>query len=85
MDDDGNVAESDIFYNAFHKWGTLTDCDSEKRFDVAGVGTHEVGHVVGLDHLSDPGAFATMYPSATKGKIRKRTLTDGDKSSYTGN
>ena len=43
------------------------------------VGTHEVGHVVGLGHLEDANAMATMYPSAPKGEIKKRSLTTGDR------
>ena len=31
------------------------------RFDCEGVGTHEIGHMLGLDHT--PIAAATMWPS----------------------
>ncbi len=79
----GKVVQADVFYNAFHKWAAFTVCDDQDRYEVGNVGTHEFGHVVGLDHLSDTEAYATMYPSAAKGEIRKQTLTDGDKSGYT--
>ena len=83
VDGSGNVVEADVFYNAFHKWGVFTVCDEQSRYEVGNVGTHEFGHVVGLDHLSDPNAFATMYPSAAKGEVRKQTLTTGDANGYT--
>jgi hypothetical protein len=69
-------------YNAFHRWDVFSACDASGKFEVANIGTHEVGHTVGLDHLSDGGAYATMYPTASKGEERKQTLTDGDKSSW---
>lgn len=72
------VAQADIFYNSFHKWGVFTSCNAEGKYEVGNVGTHEVGHVVALNHLSDPQAYATMYPSAPKGEVRKRTPTTGD-------
>ena len=83
--EDGSVTvtEADIFYNDFHKWGVFSTCDAEGRFEVGNVGTHEVGHVVGLDHLSDPDSYATMYPLAPKGEVRKQTLTAGDEAGYT--
>lgn len=79
---DGTISQADVFYNAFHKWGVFTTCDAQGKFEIGNVGTHEFGHVVGLDHLSDPNAFATMYPSAPKGEVRKRTTTSGDRSGY---
>ncbi|MEE9248527.1 MAG: matrixin family metalloprotease [Dehalococcoidia bacterium] len=77
------VVQVDVFYNAFHKWAAFTVCDAQGRYEVGNVGTHEFGHVVGLDHLSDANAYATMYPSAAKGEVRKQTLTAGDAAGYT--
>jgi hypothetical protein len=37
-----------------------------------------MGHVLGLNHFSDSGAQATMYPSAPADEVRKTTLTAGD-------
>lgn len=76
------IIEADVFYNDFHKWAVFTECDAEGKYEVGNIGTHEFGHVVGLDHLSDPDGYATMYPTASKGEVRKRTLTQGDGAGY---
>jgi len=81
-DASGRIVEADVFFNSLHSWGVLSACGSASVYDVADVGTHEAGHTVGLDHLSDPGRLATMYPSAPRGEVRKRTLTTGDASGF---
>ncbi len=82
-DASGAIVEADIFYNLHQPWGVFTTCNAQDRYEVGNVGTHEVGHAVGLDHLSDTAGHATMYPSAPRGEVKKRTLTAGDKSGYT--
>ena len=44
--------------------------------DVQNTVTHELGHLLGLGHSTDPNAV--MYPSAPLGEISKRTLTADD-------
>ncbi len=73
------VTDADIFYNLFQKWGVFSTCNGQDRFEVQNIGTHEVGHVIGLAHFKDTAAMATMYPSAAKGEVKKQTLTLGDK------
>lgn len=89
-DDGATILEVDIFYNLKHKWavngpiepgGTLCG----EQFDVQAIGTHEIGHMLGLGHVSDDGdatngaeTDATMFGSAPKGELQKQTLTDGD-------
>lgn len=80
--DTGEIVEADFFYNAFHKWDVFSVCDEQDKYEVGDVGTHEVGHMLGLDHLSDANAYATRYPTASKGEVRKQTLTDADKQGY---
>lgn len=73
------VTDADIFYNVSHGWGVFDTCTStETRFEVENVGTHEVGHVIGLAHVRDAEAMATMYPSASRGEVKKKTLTATD-------
>lgn len=62
----------------FHKWEVLGGCGGSK-FDVEAICTHEAGHLIGLGHLSDDCKTATMYHSASKGEIKKQTLTEGDR------
>jgi hypothetical protein len=73
------VTDADIFYNSFHDWGVFGTCTpTETRFEVENVGTHEVGHVIGLAHVKDAEAMATMYPTAAPGETKKKTLTATD-------
>ena len=72
------VTEADVFFNLSQPWGVFNVCNALDVFEVGNVIFHEAGHVFGLDHVSDPGAQATMYPSAPRGEVRKRTLTTGD-------
>lgn len=44
-------------------------------FDVQNTATHEIGHLVGLDHVGTMGA--TMAPEATLGDLSKRVIDPG--------
>jgi hypothetical protein len=74
------IVEADLFYNNGWTWDIFGSCPSAPtgHFDVADIGTHEMGHALGLNHFSDSGAQATMYPSAPADETRKTTLTKGD-------
>lgn len=81
--DDGNgtILEADIVYNTAHKWAVNTiiesggaECGTD--FDVQAIGTHEIGHFIGLNHVNNDDA--TMAPTAAKGELKKQTLTPGD-------
>lgn len=74
------IVEADLFYNNSWTWDTFASCPSSPtgHFDVADIGTHEMGHALGLNHVSDAGGQATMYPSAPADETRKTTLTKGD-------
>ena len=54
--------------------GLSTACVSA---DVQNTVTHEVGHLLGLDHAPSPGS--TMYASAPTGETSKRSLDDASR------
>ncbi len=84
----GVVTDTDIFFNTAHSWavndGGLPGaalCGDPDRFDIGNVFTHEMGHPVGVGHsddANDSGSRATMAPTASKGEVRKTTLSDYD-------
>lgn len=83
-DDGTTILEADIFYNLKHKWAVNAviaagDSTCGTNFDIQAIGTHELGHLIGLGHVVNANeADATMAPSAAKGELQKQTLTPGD-------
>ena len=80
-DDGGTIVEADVVYNTAHKWAVNVPIlpggnDCGKDFDVQAIGTHEIGHFIGLGHVNNDDA--TMFGSAAKGELKKQTLTRGD-------
>ncbi|MBI4481476.1 MAG: matrixin family metalloprotease [Acidobacteria bacterium] len=69
----GEIVESDIGFNPNQLFSTNGDGD---RFDIQAVATHEVGHLLGLDH--SPILAATMFPTVGRGKLLPRTLSTDD-------
>jgi hypothetical protein len=76
------VVEFDILLSSNFPWsttlnGNVEDCSgTQGAFDVQAVLTHELGHPVGLEHVTDDAQ--TMYGFVATGETRKRTLADGD-------
>jgi hypothetical protein len=46
------------------------------KYDVANIDTHEFGHFVGIDHVSEP--QHTMYTYGSTDEVKKRSLECGD-------
>ena len=66
-----------LTFNSNYSWSAGGEVT---KFDVQGIGTHELGHAMGLDHPSDAScAEQTMWASAAAGETKKRTLETGDK------
>ena len=72
----GLILDADIEFNGGEFEFTVTDTRRRVRYDVQNTVTHELGHVIGFDHTPVP--QATMYASAPKGEVSKRTLHDDD-------
>ncbi len=75
-DRSGIVAKFDMEFADFAYDFTVTDVPTLARTDVENTVTHELGHVLGLDHSKHPDA--TMYYSASPGDTTKRTLSPDD-------
>jgi hypothetical protein len=49
-----------------------------KRYNVANVVAHELGHQVGLEDLTDPHGSLTMFARISRGETKKSSLGRGD-------
>lgn len=73
----GLLADADIELNSVSHTFTVTDNPALTRVDVQNTLTHEVGHLLGLDHSNV--TEATMYAEAAQsGELKKRTLASDD-------
>lgn len=81
----GRILDADIEVNGVPRSGGRqyvfavcnpdgTGCEGAN--DIQNTITHELGHVAGLDHVTDPNAC--MYASATPSETRKRRLAPDD-------
>jgi hypothetical protein len=90
----GKISDADIYFNADNfNWAVVDDPSESSHMDVQNVATHEIGHVLGLDHSSvsifesdTDLAEATMYYASAAGETLRRSLngddTDGAKNLY---
>jgi len=74
----------EIRFDASESWAILGNeaCPtvSGSAFDVENVAVHEIGHALGLSHVTRRQDIAlTMYPSAAIGETLKRSLGAGDR------
>jgi hypothetical protein len=73
-DERGNIVAFDIQVNSDAAWGMQGE---PLRYDLEAAITHEVGHVLGIEH--SPFAEATMYASHGRGETWRRELADDDR------
>ncbi len=77
------IVEFEMIFNDLLPWGIDPDGEGRKKmrnaYDVRNVGTHETGHVVGLDDLYHPlYKELTMYGYTKTGETKKISLEIGD-------
>ena len=73
------IVKADIVFDSADKWSVNSNfgCNGGgNSFDVQNVGTHEIGHAIGLGHVSDN--LLTMYRYASPGETLKSSLGRGD-------
>ena len=70
--DTGEIQDVDMEFNGAHNtWSVTQECNDEDH-DLWATVTHEMGHVLGLDHNNHP--QATMNAVTFPGDCKKRTL-----------
>ena len=77
------IGEADMVFNTKFNWAIDPDGEGSQKadargpyYDVQNVGSHEVGHVVGLGHTGADDE--TMYFSAGRKETKKISLEPGD-------
>ncbi len=70
-----DIVEADVAINGQYFAWTLDGADGITRFDLQSTVTHEVGHVLGLWHATDPDA---SLHSSRNGSLEGRTLDEDD-------
>ncbi len=71
----GQLIDADIVFDASRSWSN-TDLPLTDRVDLLDTATHELGHLLGLEHSEYE--EATMYEVGPLGSTERRTLHDDD-------
>lgn len=71
------IDDADVYTNQRYDYTSSREGDGcSGEYDIDGIMTHEVGHVIGLGHSNVQGA--TMYPSVAACDFGNRTLSSDD-------
>jgi hypothetical protein len=73
---DDRIYDADVYTNTAIQMYSSRESGCSAEYDIDGIMTHEVGHVIGLGHSSVSGA--TMYPSVSACNTGPRSLATDD-------
>ncbi len=73
---DDRIYDADVYTNTSVALYSSRESGCSAEYDIDGIMTHEVGHVIGIGHSSVSGA--TMYPSVSACNIGPRSLATDD-------
>jgi hypothetical protein len=73
---DDRIYDADVYTNTAQPLYSSREAGCSGEYDIDGIMTHEVGHVIGLGHSSVAGA--TMYPSVSACNTSPRSLAADD-------
>ncbi|HUR80386.1 MAG TPA: matrixin family metalloprotease [Thermoanaerobaculia bacterium] len=73
---DDRIYDADVYTNTAQPLYSSRESGCSGEYDIDGIMTHEVGHVIGLGHSSVAGA--TMYPSVSACNTSPRSLATDD-------
>lgn len=85
---DGTIVDGDIYFNDENfTWANVNGSADSSKIDVQNIATHEIGHLIGLDHSSvsflesdEELLGATMYYASGAGETARRVpQTDDEK------
>lgn len=73
---DDRIYDADVYTNQTHQYYSSGEPSCSGEYDINGIMTHEVGHVIGIGHSNVTGA--TMYPSVSACNTGPRSLEADD-------
>jgi len=73
---DDRIYDADVYTNTSQPLYSSGESGCSGEYDINGIMTHEVGHVIGIGHSNVSGA--TMYPSISACNTSARTLASDD-------
>ncbi|MGN6185921.1 MAG: matrixin family metalloprotease [Thermoanaerobaculia bacterium] len=73
---DDRIYDADVYTNTSVQLYSSRESGCSAEYDIDGIMTHEVGHVIGIGHSSVSGA--TMYPSVSACNTAPRSLAADD-------
>lgn len=75
-DKTGKIYDADIELNGVNYRFDVVEETPSSYSDIQNTLTHEIGHLIGLDHSYDPSSV--MYPTSRAGETKKRVLSPDD-------